>query len=163
MALLEPSPGSIKLAYEMLYVMSSRVKEASKFRCLPLSLSFDKSTLTRLRPEIGAVKWRMDISEDGYWKQRDTGNISQSGKRFVSSRRASFHLVSSENTSFLPIVNNTNSSDVSSVMVFHTAQVEGNDGYLFLNRFVWHENSCALDWTTHILQYSYRHLSLGAT
>ncbi len=34
--LLEQSPGSPTLTFENLYVMFTRVKKASKFRCLPL-------------------------------------------------------------------------------------------------------------------------------
>ena len=71
-ACLERSPQSPALTFEMLYVMFSRVKVAGHFRCMPLSPDFKVSSLKRLRPNIMAVKWRMDIGKDGYWKRRDS-------------------------------------------------------------------------------------------
>ena len=68
----------------MLYVMISRVKEASKFRCMPLSKAFDRKILYNLRPKIGATKWRMDISDGGYWCQRDIGKLACIGKNFAA-------------------------------------------------------------------------------
>ena len=60
-ALLEHSPGSPALSFENLYVMFTRVKKATNFRCLPLSSAFNKQKLLHLRPKILATKWRMDI------------------------------------------------------------------------------------------------------
>ena len=45
LALLEPSPGSRSLSFELLYVMFSRVRMASHFRCFPLSPSFRSADL----------------------------------------------------------------------------------------------------------------------
>jgi hypothetical protein len=67
-ALFEHSPGSSPLTFELLYVMTSRVREAKFFRCLPLSPLYNKNKLRQLRPNIQATKWRMDIGKDGYWK-----------------------------------------------------------------------------------------------
>ena len=67
-ALLEHSPGSSPITFELLYVMTSRVREAKFFRCLPLSPLYNKNKLRQLRPNIQATKWRMDIGKDGYWK-----------------------------------------------------------------------------------------------
>jgi hypothetical protein len=58
----------------MLYVMLSRVREASKYRSLQLSKKYDKSKLLHLRPRIGAVKWRIDVGDDGKWMLTDGGN-----------------------------------------------------------------------------------------
>ena len=46
--LLEHSPNSPRLTFEMLYVMFSRARSANKFRCMPLSHSFQKSNLKKL-------------------------------------------------------------------------------------------------------------------
>jgi len=56
------------LTFEMLYVMFSRVRLGSHFRCVPLTLpSRTKSKLSKLRPNIFAVRWRMDVQEYGKW------------------------------------------------------------------------------------------------
>ncbi len=69
-ALLEHSPGSPALTFEKLYVMFTGLKEASHFRCLPLSPIYDKRTLFHLQPKILATKWRMDINEHECWRPR---------------------------------------------------------------------------------------------
>ena len=48
--------------------MFTRVKQACKFQCLPLSPAFNKAKLYHLRQKILATKWRMDIGRDVYWK-----------------------------------------------------------------------------------------------
>ncbi len=52
---LESSVGSLNWTYEMLYVMLSRVREASKYRCLQLSKNYDKSKFLQLRQRIRTV------------------------------------------------------------------------------------------------------------
>jgi hypothetical protein len=69
-ALLENYGGSSKqkLSYELLYVMFSRVKKAQRFRCMPLSAPLDlRNRLRKLYPNLYAIKYRMDINDDGYW------------------------------------------------------------------------------------------------
>ena len=80
-ALLEHSPGSPPLTFEKLYVMFTRVKKATRFRCMPLSPRYDKRKLFHLRPKILATKWRMDISEDGYWKTRSSNTSTLSSPK----------------------------------------------------------------------------------
>jgi hypothetical protein len=74
-ALLEHSPRSPKITFEMLYVMFSRVRSAAHFRCMPLSKGFRKLCLARLRPNVMAVKWRMDIDENGYWHTQKIDSV----------------------------------------------------------------------------------------
>eukprot|EP00919_Chromeraceae_sp_WS-2016_P007706 GHVR01018090.1.p1 GENE.GHVR01018090.1~~GHVR01018090.1.p1 ORF type:complete len:165 (+),score=8.05 GHVR01018090.1:1213-1707(+) len=64
--LLEGSPDAPKWRYEHLYVAYSRVPGETRFRCFPLSADFRYHTLASLRPNIWAVKWRMDVRE-GFW------------------------------------------------------------------------------------------------
>jgi hypothetical protein len=74
-ALLENSPNSPSLTFEMLYVMFSRVRLGSHFRCMPLTLpSRTKAKLKRLMPNIYATRWRMDVREFGKWVAHQESN-----------------------------------------------------------------------------------------
>ena len=68
LVLLEGSPDAPKWCFEHLYVAYSRVPSESCFRCFPLSPAFRLYALANLRPNIWAVKWRMDVRGDGYWR-----------------------------------------------------------------------------------------------
>jgi hypothetical protein len=88
-ALLEHSHGSPPLSYEMLYVMFSRVKLGCHFRCMPLSNPKKiREKLGNLRPNIFAVRWRMDIGANGRWKNRDqeVGNTSEKKRHLPRAR-----------------------------------------------------------------------------
>jgi ubiquitin C-terminal hydrolase len=65
--LLEPSKPGPALNYHLLYTAFSRVKLASGYRCLPITSSKVRIALGQLRPNIYSVKYRMSISEKGYW------------------------------------------------------------------------------------------------
>jgi hypothetical protein len=61
-ALPEHSPGSPALTFEKLYVMFTRVKEATHFQCLPLSPIHDKCNQKSL-PQNG--KWTLTNMDTG--------------------------------------------------------------------------------------------------
>jgi hypothetical protein len=58
-----------KLSFELLYVMFSRVKKASGFRCFPLSAPKElRKRLRSLYPNIFATRYRMDVKNiEGRW------------------------------------------------------------------------------------------------
>jgi hypothetical protein len=71
------------LSFELLYVMFSRVRQASRFRCMPL-LDRDKTRklLFKMRPKIDAVKWRMDVrNKDGKWQLPPSKTTTHKEKR----------------------------------------------------------------------------------
>jgi len=72
MATLEPS-SKFHLTFELVYVMYSRTEADLGFRCVPLSVLFKRSALRNLRPRINAVKYRMDIDQQGFWNPKWRG------------------------------------------------------------------------------------------
>lgn len=95
LALLEMSRVERRLTFKIIYVMFSRDQESDKFRCLPLSKDFDKRFWYLLRPSIEAMRWRMDIGEDGLWRPNVLGKVKTSDKRFVSN--LTFPVITSKN------------------------------------------------------------------
>lgn len=68
--LLEGSPKSPAWKFEHIYVAISRIRSADHLRCIPLSFTYDRSKLGKLRPSIYTIKWQMDLNHEGKWQQR---------------------------------------------------------------------------------------------
>ena len=85
LVLLEGSPDAPKWCFEHLYVAYSRVPSESCFRCFPLSPAFRLHALANLRPNIWAVKWRMDVRGDGYWRPHEQPQHSRKTSALLSS------------------------------------------------------------------------------
>ena len=88
-ALLENTPNSPSLTFEMLYVMFSRVRLGCRFRCMPLTLpSRTRGKLKKLMPNIYATRWRMDVIEFGKWVSRQQEEVVSPGIYKPRARRA---------------------------------------------------------------------------
>jgi len=65
---LTPLPGSPKLNFHLLYVFLSRATSGKRLRCLPNNINQEELLL--MKPKFNAVRYLLDIDENGYWFDR---------------------------------------------------------------------------------------------